>query len=88
MATPSLPSVSNLGALVKTAKTYALDVAERAASTFVEAALGAVVVSQPFNLSMWENAGLAGAAAGFALVKGLVSKLRGDSNSASLIKGV
>jgi hypothetical protein len=52
------------------------------------AGLGAVVVSQPFNLSMWESAGLAGVAAGFALVKGVIARVRGDGNSASLIKGV
>ncbi len=84
----SLPSVSNLGAVLKTAEQYALDLAERTAATALEAGLGAVVVSQPFNLSMWENAGLAGAAAGFALLKGVIARLRGDGNSASLIKGV
>jgi hypothetical protein len=31
---------------------------------------------------------VAGVAAGFALVKGVVARLRGDGNSASLIKGV
>jgi hypothetical protein len=81
-------SVSNLGALAKTARTFALDLAERTVSTALQAGLGAVVVSQPFNLSMWESAGLAGVAAGLAVVKGVVARLRGDGNSASLIKGV
>lgn len=81
-------SLPNISALAKSARTYALDLAERTAATALEAALGAVVVSQPFNLSMWESAGLTGAAAGFALLKGIVAKLVGDKNSASLVKGV
>lgn len=84
----SLPTLSGLGQLAKTAKTYALDLAERTVSTALQAGLGAVVVSQPFNLSMWESAGLAGVAAGFAVVKGVFARLRGDGNSASLAKGV
>jgi hypothetical protein len=84
----SLPNADQVSALVKTAKTFALDLAERTVSTGLQAGLGAVVVSQPFNLSMWESAGLAGVAAGLAVVKGVFAKLRGDSNSASLVKGV
>lgn len=78
----------DLPALGKTVKAYGLDLAERTVSTALQAGLGAVVVSQPFNLSMWESAGLAGVAAGFAVLKGVFARLRGDSNSASLIKGV
>lgn len=81
-------ALPNIGALAKSAKTYALDLAERTVSTFLQAFLGALVVSQPFSLSMWQNAAVAGVAAGFALVKGVAAKLRGDGNSASLIKGV
>jgi hypothetical protein len=78
----------DLPALAKTAKAYGLDLAERVVTTFLQAFLGALVVSQPFSLSMWQNAAVAGVAAGFALVKGVVARLRGDGNSASLIKGV
>lgn len=81
----SLPTLSGLG---KTAAAYGLDLAERVVSTFLQAFLGALVVSTPFDLSMWQNAAVAGVAAGFALVKGVVARLRGDGNSASLIKGV
>lgn len=81
----SLPNLTGLG---KTAAAYGLDLAERVVSTFLQAFLGAIVVSSPFSLSMWQNAAVAGVAAGFALVKGVVARLRGDGNSASLIKGV
>ena len=84
----SLPNLSGLGQLAKTARTFALDLAERTVSTALQAGLGAVVVSQPFNLSMWESAGLGAVAAGFAVVKGVFARLRGDSDSASLVKGV
>lgn len=81
----SLPSVSGLG---QTAAAYGKDLAERVVSTFLQAFLGAIVVSSPFSLSMWQNAAVAGVAAGFALVKGLVARLRGNVDSASLAKGV
>lgn len=81
----SLPNLSGLG---KTAAAYGLDLAERVVATFLQAFLGAVVVSTPFSLSMWQNAAVAGVAAGFALMKGVVARLRGDGNSASLVKGV
>ncbi|MGW6872924.1 hypothetical protein ACWGHA_11375 [Streptomyces xanthophaeus] len=74
--------------VVKTAATYGRDLAERVASTFVQSFIGAVVVTQPFDLSMWRTAALAGTAAAVSLVKGLVARWRDVTNSASLAKGV
>lgn len=74
--------------VVKTATTYARDLAERVAATFLQAFVAGVTVTAPFDLSMWKAASLGGIAAGYSLVKGLVAKLRGNINSASLTKGV
>lgn len=74
--------------LIKTASTYAKDLAERIVSTFLQAFLAGVTVTAPFDLSMWRAAGLGGVAAGYALVKGLVARWRDVTNSASLAKGV
>jgi hypothetical protein len=81
MSLPPFPSAS-------TAASYARDLAERVVSTFLQAFLGAIVVSAPFSLSMWQNAAVAGVAAGFALVKGVIARVRGNAGSASLVKGV
>lgn len=81
MSTSSLPTP---GALGKSAETYALDLAERVASTFLQAFLAGVTVTTPFDLSMWKAAALGGVAAGYSLVKGLFARARGDKNSASL----
>lgn len=74
--------------VVKTAGTYARDLTERVASTFLQSFIGAVVVTQPLNLGMWRTAGLAGTAAAVSLIKGLAARFRDVSNSASLAKGV
>ncbi|MGX9921798.1 hypothetical protein ACWIG4_18310 [Streptomyces sp. NPDC002248] len=74
--------------VLKTTGAYARDLAERVVSTGLQAGLGAVVVTRPFDLSMWEAAGLAGIAASLSLVKGLAARLRDVKNSASLSKGV
>lgn len=87
----SLPSVSNLSALAKTAGTYALDLGERVLSTFVVAAGGVLVTADAGNVghvSFWQGVGAGGVAAAFSLVKGVVAKFRGDGKSASLIKSV
>lgn len=84
MTTSSLPTP---GAIGKSATTYAKDLAERVGSTFLQAFLAGVTVTTPFDLSMWKAAALGGVAAGYALIKGLVAKVRGDKNSASLTSG-
>lgn len=70
-------------------KTFALDLAERAAWTFVQAFAGAVVgLSQVTSLDDVKSAALAGLGAGVAavasLVKGVIAGLRTGSASSSL----
>lgn len=81
-------SFPDAGTVLKTTGTYARDLAERVISTGLQAFIGGVVVTAPFDLTMWHNAGVAGLAAGFSLVKGLVARWRDVTNSASLAKGV
>lgn len=87
----SLPSVSNLSALGKTAGAYALDLGERVLATFVVATGGVLTTATAGNVghvSFWQAAGAGGVAAAYSLVKGVVARVVGDGNSASLIKGV
>ncbi|MFD9368768.1 hypothetical protein ACFWA6_13840 [Streptomyces sp. NPDC060020] len=74
--------------VVKTAATYGRDLVERVISTYLQAFIGALVVTQPLDLGMWRTAALAGVAAAVSLVKGLVARWRDVTNSASLAKGV
>ncbi|WP_329615667.1 hypothetical protein OG244_23435 [Streptomyces brevispora] len=74
--------------VLKTASTYARDLAERVVSTFFQAFVGGLVLTQPFDVSMWQAAAVGGVAAAAALVKGLVARWRDVTNSASLAKGV
>lgn len=72
--------------ILRSARTYAVDLAERVASTFVVAAAGVAVAAGPadmFSASFWETVGAAGVAAAGSLVKGLASRLIGDRQSAS-----
>ncbi|MFE7791324.1 hypothetical protein [Streptomyces sp. NPDC057460] len=86
MTTPfPLPSTQTV---IKSAATYGRDLAERVVSTGLQAFVGGLVLTQPFDLGMWQNAGIAGVAAAGALVKGLVARWRDVTNSASLAKGV
>lgn len=75
-------------AVVKTARTYARDLAERVIATFLQAFLGALVLSAPLNLHMWQAAATSGTAASFALLKGVAARARSITNSASLAKDV
>ena len=74
--------------VLKTAKTYARDLAERVLATFLQAFVGGLVLTQPLDLGMWQAAAVGGVAAAAALVKGLVARWRDVTNSASLAKGV
>lgn len=74
--------------VLKTAATYARDLAERVVSTGLQAFVGGAVLTQPFDLSMWQAAGVAGIAAAVSLVKGIAARWRDVTNSASLAKGV
>lgn len=85
MADIHLPDTDTV---VKTAKTYGRDLLERVLSTFLQAGIGGIVVTQPLNGSMWYAAGAGGVGAVLALVKGLVARWRDVTNSASLAQGV
>lgn len=77
--------------LVKTAKTYALDLAERTVWTFLAAVAGVALAAGPadmFHASFWQAAGTAGVAAVVTLVKGLGARYVGGRNSASTARGV
>ncbi|MFE5090593.1 hypothetical protein ACFRCI_09350 [Streptomyces sp. NPDC056638] len=80
-----LPSTQTV---IKGAKTYARDLAERVLSTFLQAFVGALVLTQPLDLRMWQAAAVAGVAAAGSLLKGFVARWRDVTNSASLAKGV
>lgn len=74
--------------VVKTAATYGRDLLERVLSTFLQAGIAGIVVTQPLNGSMWYAAGAGGVGAVLALVKGLVARWKDVTNSASLARGV
>lgn len=86
-----LPTPSTVTTILKTARTYAIDLGERVASTFVVAAGGVLVTADAGtvgHVSFWEGVAAAGVAAGFSLLKGLIAPLFGDRRSASLAKNV
>ncbi|MEU3945470.1 hypothetical protein [Streptomyces sp. NPDC029526] len=74
--------------VVKTAGAYARDLLERVLSTFLQALIGGIVITQPLDGSMWYAAAAGGVGAALALLKGLVARWRDVTNSASLAKGV
>ncbi|MFF6940478.1 hypothetical protein [Streptomyces lavendulae] len=77
--------------IIKTGKTYAVDLAERVLWTGAVAVGGVLVASGPADMlhgSFWEKVGTAGLIAAGTLVKGLVARLVGDRNSASTARGV
>jgi hypothetical protein len=75
-------------AIVKTAKTYALDLAERVITSAVGGFFAVFVPAQATSLNMWWAAGGAGVAAAWSLLKGMVASAYGTKNSASLAKSV
>lgn len=85
MTDPLLPTAETV---LKTGATYGRDLAERVVATFLQAFVGGLVLTQPFDIGMWQAAGVAGVAAATSLVKGLVARWRDVTNSASLAKGV
>jgi len=80
-----LPDVDTV---VKAAGTYGRDLLERVVTTFLQSFIAGVVITQPLNGSMWYAALTGGVGAVLALLKGLLARLRGDTNSASLAKSV
>ena len=88
MSSSSYPDVDTV---VKTASTYARDLAERTLSTAVVAAGGVAIAAGPadmFHASFWQTMGAAAIAAAGTLLKGFVARAFGAKNSASLAKGV
>lgn len=89
--TSNLPTSGDVQTVVKTAATYAKDLAERVVATFVVAAAGVAVAAGPgdmFNASFWEIVGAAGIAAAGSLLKGVIARFVGARNSASAASGV
>lgn len=80
-----LPDVETV---LKTGKTYGRDLLERVLTTFLQAGIAGIVITQPLDGSMWYAAGAGGVGAVLALLKGMVARVRSVKNSASLAKGV
>ncbi|TQL21979.1 hypothetical protein [Streptomyces sp. SLBN-134] len=77
--------------VVKTARTYAVDLIERIIWTFLGAAGAVALAAGPADMltvSFWEGVGTAGLAAVVTLVKGIAARLIGPKNSASTAPSV
>ncbi|MFG2780838.1 hypothetical protein ACGFY7_23660 [Streptomyces prunicolor] len=88
MSEINLPEVDTV---VKTAATYARDLAERIVWSFLGGTTAVVVAAGPadmFHASFWQAVGTGGLAAVVSLGKGLAARWRGATNSASTAKGV
>ncbi|MCM2394434.1 hypothetical protein [Streptomyces albipurpureus] len=81
----SLPDAETV---LKTGATFARDLTERVLSTFLQAGIAGIVVTQPLDGSMWYAAGAGGVGAVIALGKGLLARFRSVTNSASFARGV
>ncbi|MGV2914527.1 hypothetical protein [Streptomyces alfalfae] len=89
MSSAGLPNLPDTETVVKTTATYGRDLLERVLTTFLQAFIAGVVVTQPLDGSMWHAAGAGGVGAVLAFGKGLLARLRGATkNSASLARGV
>lgn len=69
---------------------YLLDLAERVASTYVQALCGLLIASwadvgELGALSVLETAGIAAVPAGLAVLKGGLARFRGDRENPSLV---
>jgi hypothetical protein len=88
MSEIGLPPV---GTVIKDARTYAIDLAERVAATFLVATGGVLVTADAGNvghLSFWQSVAAGGVAAAGSLIKGILARAFGSKDSASLAKGV
>lgn len=81
-------NLPDAGTVAKTASMYARDLVERVITTFLQAFVGGIVITQPLDRSMWWAAASGGVGAVLALGKGLIARWRSVTNSASLAKGV
>ncbi|MET8609839.1 hypothetical protein [Streptomyces misionensis] len=75
-------------AILRTAETYAKDLAERMITSAAYGFVAAFVPAEATHASMWYSALGAGIGAGLALIKGTVARAFGDPNSASLSRKV
>ncbi|MFE8961725.1 hypothetical protein [Streptomyces iakyrus] len=88
MSNASLPDVNTV---VKTAKTYGRDLAERVVWSFLGGTAAVATAAGPadmFHASFWQAVGAGGLAAVVSLVKGLGARWVGLRNSASTVSGV
>lgn len=88
MSTPSLPDVDTV---VKTAKTYGRDLAERVTWSFLGGTAAVATAAGPgdmFHASFWQAVGVGGLAAVVSLLKGLGARWIGMRNSASTASSV
>jgi hypothetical protein len=83
MSNLNLPGAETV---VKTARTYAVDLIERVIWTFLGAAGAVALAGGPadmLSVSFWQGAGTAGLAAAVTLLKGIAARIIGQRNSAS-----
>lgn len=66
-------------------KTFLLDAGERVVATFVEAAVGSVILAGALNLDVAKAAGLAGTLAALTVIKSLAAKFLGDKQTAAAL---
>lgn len=88
MSEINLPAADTI---VRTARTYAVDLIERVIWTFLGAAGAVALAAGPadmLSVSFWEGVGTAGLAAVVTLVKGIVARVVGQKNSASTAPSV
>lgn len=88
---PEFPLPGDVETVVKTAKTYGRDLAERVVWSFLGGTTAVVTAAGPadmFHASFWQAVGAGGIAAAVSLLKGLAARYRGATYSASSIKGV
>lgn len=65
--------------------TWWRDAAERVTMTFVQGAVSAVALHRLTDLSMWQGAAMAGVTAALSMVKTVVARHTGPTDSASMI---
>ncbi|MFJ8144696.1 hypothetical protein ACIQ6R_06425 [Streptomyces sp. NPDC096048] len=88
MSDINLPAADTV---VKTARTYTVDLLERIIWTFLGAASAVALAAGPadmLSVSFWESVGVGGMAAVVTLVKGIAARLIGPKNSASTAPSV
>ncbi|MEV5659787.1 hypothetical protein [Streptomyces flaveolus] len=88
MSEINLPAADTV---VKTARTYAVDLLERVVWTFLGAAGAVALAGGPadmLSVSFWQGAGTAGLAAAVTLLKGIAARVVGAKNSASTAPSV